>query len=158
MGLAIRDVYDRYSRCVFRRARALLGNDEAAKDATHEVFLRAMRLAERVTFEANPIAWLYRVTTNLCLNSLRDIKRRGVLLSRWQPEGCPTNDAETRTLVRRILSGVPDDLQDVAIYYYLDELSHEEIAAIIGVSRRTVGNRLAMFHAITNEILDEASP
>jgi DNA-directed RNA polymerase specialized sigma24 family protein len=43
---------------------------------------------------------------------------------------------------------VPDELQDIAVYYYVDELSHEEIAGIVGVSRRTVGNRLATFHAL----------
>jgi RNA polymerase sigma-70 factor (ECF subfamily) len=150
-------VYDRYSRCVYRRARALLGSDDAAKDATQEVFLRVIRLSDPARFKANPVAWLYRVTTNLCLNNLRDARRRGAILSTWNPDALRSGDADARTMLRTILGAVPEELQEVAIYYYLDELSHEEIASIIGVSRRTVGNRLATFLTLTGELVHEAS-
>jgi RNA polymerase sigma-70 factor (ECF subfamily) len=60
---------------------------------------------------------------------------------------------EARVVVKKILREVPEDLQEIAIYYYVDEMSHEEIAAIVGVSRRTVGNRLATFQALTGELI-----
>lgn len=150
------EAYERYGRSVFRRAVYLLGNEDAAKDATQEVFLRAMRAGDRGSFEASPMAWLYRVTTNLCLNKLRDRSRRSAILSAWKPAELVDSGAEAKVLVQRILAQVPEDLQDVAIYYYVDELSHEEIAEIIGVSRRTVGNRLASFHALARDLVTEA--
>jgi len=151
-GLSLEGLYARYSRSVFRRARTLLADTESAKDATQEVFIRAMN-ARGVDFDATPMAWLYRTTTNLCLNRLRDAKRRGELLAVW-PAAPPTeSDADARVTVRQILEQVPEDLHEVAVYHYVDGLSHEEIASMVGVSRRTVGNRLVTFHELVGELL-----
>jgi RNA polymerase sigma-70 factor, ECF subfamily len=147
------EIYAQYGRSVFRRALRLLGDSEAAKDATHEVFLRIVKADGPIKFDPSPMAWLYRVTTNFCLNNLRDDRRHGALLSKAQTDEGRLDGTDARILVQRILSRVPADLQEIAIYYYVDELSHEEIAGIVGVSRRTVGNRLASFHALTEELL-----
>jgi RNA polymerase sigma-70 factor (ECF subfamily) len=153
-GATLREIYDQYSRSVFRRAHTILGDADAAKDATQEVFLRAMKIGGPSQLEPSPLAWLYRVTTNLCLNNLRDSKRRGEILATWRPApGHDDDDAEARLVVKKILAGVPEELQEIAIYYHVDEMSHEEIAAIVGVSRRTVGNRLVAFQALTGELL-----
>lgn len=147
-------LYSRYSRSVLRLAKRLLRDDEAAKDAMQEVFLRVLRVEDLDRFAPNPMAWLYRTTTNLCLNRLRDLRRRGQLLSTWKvSEEFIVGDAEARLSLQRILAVVPEELQDIAVYYYVDELSHEEIAGIVGVSRRTVGNRLASFHALVKELV-----
>lgn len=146
-------LYARYSRSVFRRARTLLGDSDAAKDATQEVFLRVMRAEPGDGFGEEPMAWLYRTTTNLCLNSLRDVKRRGELLTERRGDDTSKDNQDARILVRRILAQVPEDLQEVAIYHYVDELSQAEIAEILGVSRRTIGNRLASFHSLVGELV-----
>jgi RNA polymerase sigma-70 factor (ECF subfamily) len=151
------EIYAQYGRSVYRRALALLGDPEAAKDATHEVFLRIVKTGGPTKFDPSPMAWLYRVTTNLCLNSLRDARKRGALLAAWKPEpqeevGRP-DDADTRMVVRRILAQIPEDLQEIAIYYYVDDLTREEIADIVGLSRRTIGNRLASFHSLTGALI-----
>ncbi|HXU64136.1 MAG TPA: sigma-70 family RNA polymerase sigma factor, partial [Polyangia bacterium] len=75
----LEEIYDRYGAPVFRRARTLLGDPERARDATQEVFLRAAQDLERVS--AHPLPWLFRVTTNLCLNNLRDNRRRVAILA-----------------------------------------------------------------------------
>ena len=148
-------LYARYSRPVWRRARRILADDDAAKDVTQEVFLRAIAADAKAAFEARPIAWLYRVTTNLCLNRLRDFKRRTEILSEWTLEEAQDGDIDTQILLRRILERVPEDLQDIAVYYYVDDLSHDEIADIVGVSRRTVGNRLSTFHSVVSELVTQ---
>jgi RNA polymerase sigma factor (sigma-70 family) len=150
---ALGTLYARYGRSVFRRARTILGDDDAAKDAVQEVFLRVMRADDSTANVDNSLAWLYRATTNLCLNRLRDSKRRQEILSGWKPEDRESDNANARVVVRQILEQVPEELQDIALYYYVDELSHEEIAEILGVSRRTVGNRLAAFHLRVGEFL-----
>ena len=44
-----------------------------------------------------------------------------------------------------LLRGFPEELQEIAIYYFVDEMSQDEIARIAGISQRTVSNRLTAF-------------
>lgn len=151
----IAELYARHWRRVYLRARRLLKDSEAARDATQEVFLRAASTETEQILAPNGLGWLYRTTTNLCLNGLRNARRQGELLSLWAPEAARSADADARMAVSRILEGLPQDLRDVAIYYYVDELSHEEIAGLLNVSRRTVGNRLAAFHELVSGFLSK---
>ena len=151
----MRLLYERYCRNVFARARALLGNDAAAKDAMQEVFLRVLRQHRgEIPGDGSTMAWLYRVTTNLCLNTMRDEKRRNELLSENAANDVDPGDAEARAIVLSILRLVPVDMQEIAVYYHLDEMTHEEIAELMGVSRRTVGNRLLAFQNVVDTVVE----
>ena len=61
---------------VFRRARALLGNDADAQEAAQEVFIRWLQGIDGFQERALLSTWLYRITTNYCLNRIRDARRR----------------------------------------------------------------------------------
>jgi len=152
-----REVYDRYSPGVYRRALQLLCDIDAARDATQEVFIRVLRVGGKILPEPTPTAWLYRITTNLCLNRLRDQRRRGEILATNVPadELVPAV-GETRALVAQILSRIPEDLQDVALYFFVDELTYDEIAPLVGISRRTVSNRLAAFRELIAQQFPDA--
>jgi RNA polymerase sigma-70 factor (ECF subfamily) len=141
---------------VYRRARQLLADDEAARDATQEVFMRVIRAGGSVPAQPTPTAWLHCVTTNLCLNQLRDrTRRRGLLARTYAPETTVAANSETRAMVLEILRLVPEELQDVAVYFFLDELTYDEIAALIGVSKRTVSNRLSAFRELVGRLFPE---
>jgi RNA polymerase sigma-70 factor (ECF subfamily) len=150
-GPTLKEIYDLYGAQVFRRARTLLRDPERARDATQEVFLRAVQDPGGV--RAHPLPWLFRVTRNLCLNNLRDNRRRVQLLAERNPDVGGDDRADARVVVSELLARVPAELQEIAIYYYLDDLSHDAIAAIVGVSRRTIGNRLAAFQSLADELL-----
>jgi hypothetical protein len=59
-------LYRRFGAFVLRRARVLLGEDEAAEDALQEVFVRVLCHHDGFRSEAAPVTWLYRITTNYC--------------------------------------------------------------------------------------------
>ena len=147
----VRALYAAHRRQVLRRARQVLGDEDEGEDAAQEVFLRLIDFAEPLLRHPEPLAWLLRVTTNLCLNRLRDHKRRQALLRRKQPAaGAPHfADAEVRAVLVEVLAGVPDDLRRIAVHYHADGMSCDEIAPLFGVSRRTIGNRLISFQRLT---------
>jgi RNA polymerase sigma-70 factor (ECF subfamily) len=150
-------LYQHHSRLVYRRARELLADDAAAEDVTQEVFIRVMRAGGLVPVNPSPVAWLYRVATNLCLNRLRDQQRRAKLLA--ERHAGPADEppcAELRAVVASILECVPRDLQETAVYFFVDEMTYDEIARLTGTSRRTVGNRLAAFRERAQAILSTA--
>lgn len=144
----IQFLYSDYRGKVLKRARQLLRDEQAAEDATQEVFLRLLDDKERVLAHPEPFAWLYRVTTNLCLNRLRDEGRHVKLIAQYPASNDQHGgDAEVRTAAVEILRRVPSDLLEIAVYYHADGMTCDEIAAIVGVSRRTIGNRLVEFQS-----------
>ena len=107
------ELFRRYSSSVFRRARAILGDGEAAQDATQEVFLRAMNARSELAKVSSPIAWLYRVTTNLCITRIRETERRRLLLRQSQPStvAAPEPQVDVVLTLHAVLREVPDELQ-----------------------------------------------
>jgi RNA polymerase sigma-70 factor (ECF subfamily) len=153
---SIEALYRKYGPAVLRRARAILGEEQAARDAMQEVFIRALKA--EVEFEGvSPMTWLYRVTTNYCLNVRRDRVRRTKLLDIHGPkdETAPGSQDE-RVSVLELLNQVPLELAQIAVYYYLDQMNQDEIAEVVGVSRRTIGNRLEEFRRLARAALGEA--
>ncbi len=152
---SLEELYRTYGPSVRRRARALLADDQAAADAVQEVFVRALRAEVMILDGVSPMTWFYRVTTNYCLNALRNQRRRLRAIEREHKEEAAAPIAEDRIAVREVLAKVPDELGQVAIYYYFDQMKQEEIAALLGVSRRTIGNRLEEFRKLARLELDE---
>lgn len=140
-------LYRSYGPGVLRRARSLLGSEPAAWDALHEVFVRVLHNLDVFRGESSPMTWLYRITTNYCLNQLRDagrhrarIRQHGLVLAKVSAD-----DPELRLTLLQLLNRIPDELCEIAVYHYIDRMTHEEIAGVMGVSRRTVGNHLQAF-------------
>jgi RNA polymerase sigma-70 factor (ECF subfamily) len=144
-------LYRKYGPLVRRRARGILGDDAEAQDALQEVFVRVIRAMGEFRRQSQPSTWLYRITTNLCLNRIRDGRRRRERLlevaesqdALATPVAPPS--AETRAMLASLLERVPEDLAQVAVYYFVDEMDQAEIAVMLGVSRRTIGYRLDRF-------------
>ncbi len=160
----IEDLYRRYGALVRRRAYGLLGSDQEAQDATQEVFVRVIGAMAEFRGQSQPSTWLYRITTNLCLNRIRDGKRRRERLTQAAEAGGgplaaapPSPSAEARTSLRSLLERLPVDLARVAAHYFVDEMDQAEIAALMGVSRRTIGYRLDRFRTLAQAIIDEGT-
>lgn len=141
----IESLYRTYGPVVLRRARMLLGDDQAALDAMQEVFVRALRSGSDFRSDASPMTWLYRITTNYCLNAIRDAARRTELLRDRIPEERHPVSPMDRQIALELLAGVPEDVAIVALHYFVDEMRQEEIAEHLAVSRRYVRERLDAF-------------
>ena len=115
--------------------------------------MRVVRAGGKVPAEPTCTGWLHRVTTNLCLNQLRDRSRQSKLLTaKHVPDTSVQANGESRAVVLEILGRVPAELQEVVVYFFVDELTYDEIARLTGVSRRTVSNRLATFRDLMTRL------
>lgn len=157
-------LYRSYGSLVRRRARSLLGDDLEAQDAMQEVFVRVIGAMSEFRRQSQPSTWLYRITTNLCLNRLRDGKRRRDHLSRVTGTAVPGHSLggsgpppDARVMMRRVLATIDPELAEIAIYYFVDEMDQAEIAKVVGVSRRTIGYRLDRFRAEAQRVLGDDS-
>jgi len=68
----------------------------------------------------------------------------------------PPPSGEARAVVAQILERIPEELQEVAVYFFLDELTYDEIARVLGISRRTVSNRLLAFRTLVERLFPDA--
>lgn len=150
----IGDFFRAHGAMVYRRARRILGNDADAEEAVQEVFVRAMNHLDSWQGRGQVTTWLYRITTNYCLNKIRDGKRRRELIDeKVAPEVINRpRSASDMALVRVLLARAPDGRwADAALCVYVDGMSHEEAAEVLEVSKRTVGNLLERFTSWANE-------
>lgn len=140
--------YRRHAGAVFRRARALLGNDAEAHEVVQDLFLGLFERPEQFAGKSTVTTWLYSATTHACLNRLRNQRNRGRLLSEHgdSPGIGATLRPDALVELREVLHRLPPPLGEVAVYAFHDELSHEEIAALVGCSRRQVGNLIERIH------------
>ena len=130
-------IYRRYGALVFRRARKILADEQLARDVCQDVFVQLLR-SEGTWKTPSQIGWLYRTTTNCCLNLIRGSRRWRNFLRLLPASPVVAPSLPTQLLLR----GIPERLQDVAIYYGLDQMSQEEVALVLGVSQKTVSNRI----------------
>ena len=65
--------FDRYFDRIFAVTYRLLGDRQAAEDASQDVFLKAYRAAERIDPDRDPYPWLLAIAYNTC----RDLWRSG---------------------------------------------------------------------------------
>jgi RNA polymerase sigma-70 factor (ECF subfamily) len=140
-------LYREYGPAVYRRCVRLLQDREAARDATQEVFVKLLREAARLEERANALPWIYRVATNHCLNLLRDTRRRGEGGQAEAPERVigGTDALPGRQLAQRVLAHFDPETQAIAVGVLVDGMEHEEIAGVLGISRRTVHRKLSHF-------------
>ena len=149
-------LYRDYGPAVYRRCLRLLRNREAAQDATQEVFVRLVRNMERLEDRGGALPWIYRVTTNHCLNVLRNAGRRGegALLVDLEADDRPATEAlPDRLLAQEMLQRFDASTQAVVVGVFVDGMEREEVAATLGISKRTVSRRLERFLSSSRRFL-----
>jgi RNA polymerase sigma-70 factor (ECF subfamily) len=135
-------LYHDHGHAVFRRARRLLRDDDDARDVVQDVFFNIYRNPGRFQERSSIATYLYAAATHACLSRLRDGRNRTRLVAieaAGRHMHAPAR-SEHRVVATEILAGLSADDAALAVYLYCDELTHEEIADLLGCSRRHVGN------------------
>jgi RNA polymerase sigma-70 factor (ECF subfamily) len=141
----VESVYRSHGDLVLRRARQILADESDAREALQEIFVSLVSDPKQLEGKRSLTAWLYTATTHHCLNVLRNRRTRLRLVSEHVAPiavSSVNGTGEARAQVRQALARLSDELAQAAIYYYLDGMTHEEIAELLGYSRRHIGNLL----------------
>lgn len=144
-----------HRRAAYLLALQLLGNRDDALDATQDALLRFFATLDRFRPEQPVRPWLYSIVRNRC----RDLMRRGRVRrtepleaepDRWRPElidgeADPELDAERAELRRQVfaaLGALGREHREILVLRDYQDLSYQEIAAVLRVPRGTVMSRL----------------
>jgi len=151
---ALEQLYTAYGFAVHRRCSRLLGSDAEADDALQEVFLRVERFGTHSV--AEPLPWLYTLANHHCFDVLAKRKRiDGSVdaVAMRAAEGSEGPSLERTQLVAMVLANCSVRARDAATLYYVDEMTQDEVANRLGVSRKTVKEKLAQFKTVAARIL-----
>jgi RNA polymerase sigma factor (sigma-70 family) len=124
----------------------MLPSDADAEEVVHDVFLTLFQRPEQYARAGQINTYLYGAVTHACLNRLRNQRNRDRLAREHQQflgfDKDPGTRPEWAIDMRDALERMPEHLAEVAVYYYLDDLSYRDIARVLGCSHRHVGDLL----------------
>lgn len=166
---AFADLVQRYSPRLLALAWRLLGNRADAEDALQRALIRLFFSAASYRPDWAVSTWLYRITTNVCVDEMRrrtsraDLREKGIdrgadgqgsLFRGTTGFGDPGRDLD----VQRALLGVPREARILLALRYVDGLTYRELARVRGISVNTVKSQLARGKAILRTALQGDTP
>lgn len=167
----------RYKGLVFKTAYRLMGNAQDADDQAQEIFLKIYRNLATLDDPQSLTTWIYRITTNTCLDALRKERSRH---ARIQPEtstthampdeGCDWVDTRSATpeqaalqneIVRcleQALAQADPHNRAVLTLRDIEQRPYDEIAKVLGIGLSAVKMRIHRARLLFKELLDRVCP
>jgi RNA polymerase sigma-70 factor (ECF subfamily) len=145
---AFGELVSKYSTKIFTMVYCIVGNENDAWDLAQEGFLKAWRSIHRFEARSSFYTWLYSITMNLTIDSLRRKGRRQeVELDDAIPSFLPgprlnCERAEIREQVNAALAQLSPEHRAVVVLKELEDMQYREIAEVLNVSMGTVMSRL----------------
>jgi RNA polymerase sigma-70 factor (ECF subfamily) len=149
-------IVERHRRAVYQVCYRFVNNHEDASDLAQDAFVRAWKGLKNFKGQSALSTWLYRIAVNVCLN--RKAEKRRIT----EPIETTEHVADTRiegahhalvreeraVVVRRAIANLPEKQRATLILRTYHEMSHQEIADVLGTS---VGAAKAnLFHALNS--------
>ena len=155
-----------HEKQVYNLCLRMTGDPEDAMDLSQEAFLKAWRGLRFYKFESAFSTWLYRLTSNVCIDHLRRQKRRPAVsltvgdeeeeLDVPDTEPLPEEQVlqnETQSAVAAAMNQLEEEFRLILTLRVVEERSYEEIAGILDLKVGTVKSRIARARMKLKKIL-----
>jgi RNA polymerase sigma-70 factor, ECF subfamily len=145
----------RYQEKVYWVARRFVHGHDAADDVTQEVFCKVYDSLREFRGESSVFTWLYRITVNISLNSVRrqrvrEFFRIDEMFDAKDEDAVPPDEAlereEQKTLIEEAIATLPEKQKSVFVLRYYEELPYEERSKVLKTS--VGGLKANYFHAV----------
>lgn len=152
--------YRAYGPALVRKAQRILRDRDDAVDVVHAMFVELIPKWS----EAVNLPYLYRAVTNRCLNALRDRATRARLLAREAASAAPVGRVRLEDevvgvgLIAALAERLDEGHCEVLVARFVDDMTQDEIAAHLGLSRKTIGKRLDRIRDEVIALRGEAKP
>lgn len=149
-------IYDKYVKKVYLFVYLKVSSQEIAEDITSRVFTQSWNKFKEVKNLENPRAYIYRVARNEVVNYYREKSKLKIVSTESIEISGPEPEIEQETQVKseikdikKAVSLLKDDYQNVIIWHYLDDLPVKEIA---GIMEKPEGTVRVMLHRALKEV------
>ena len=152
----------RYKSTLYHHLNSVVHDSESAEDLLQETFLRVWTRSEQWDGRGGVKAWLFKIGTNLALNSLRSPKHRketpldfdrveddyngryevGLMADPSEKPELAFELSQTRSDIRRLVNELPEEKRELIRLVYESEMEIKEAAEIMGIPEGTAKSRL----------------
>lgn len=159
-GAAMRRLFEAYAPMLMSLANRYIPDKDDAQDVLQISFISIFDKIDRFVYQGpgSLQAWMGRITTNACISWLRRKKR---LRFAPLPEDLmdessleePEYDALSQEVIYDAILSLPDGYRTVLNLYVFEELSHKEIAKLLGITEGTSASQLHRARALLGKKL-----
>lgn len=148
-----------YQKRVYNLALRMVQNPDDAFDLSQEAFLKAWKNLPNLKADAAFSTWLFRLTSNECIDFLRRAKRQKTVsltvesdddeeVQLDMPDTAPGPEeaairAEDQALLQKAMEVLPPDHRQILTLRIVDDLDYRQISEVLGIAEGTVKSRLA---------------
>lgn len=138
---ALEEFYYRTSASVFGFALSVLKNTQDAEDVMHDLYLQIWSGIGTYRAAGKPMAWVLTITRNLCLQKLREYRKRSDIPQEdWETYigGSDKMSPEDKLILTECLKNLSDEERQVVVLYAVSGFKHREIAKLLEMPLSTV--------------------
>jgi len=153
---AFRQLFEQYQHLVYNTCYRMSGNREEAEDITQDVFIKIIHAAGKFRGDAKLSSWIYRIAVNTCLKKERRKKLENWIsleflfqdegkLQPQSPDKTPDQQVEIlekEQIVQNAIRNLPERQKTALILHRYENLSYQEIAAVMEISLSAVESLL----------------
>ncbi len=148
MTIDIAQAYEKYGTMVLRRCQQLLGSPDQAQDLMQDVFVQLLRRGDSLTGD-HMSSLLWTIATRLCLNRIRQNRSRGrhhadVTMEQIVALCDDESRLGARHDIMRLLGREPTSTATMAVMYWVDGMTYEEVAQTMAMSVSGARRRLRL--------------
>ena len=139
-------IYNAYYKLLLHVAFDYLHSKNDAEDVIQDVFMKLYESRKQFNDDEHLKYWLIKVTNNKCIDHLRHIKNKEMLISNDNIDILNNQDNKEDSLQRRVQEAIDklniNDKTIIVLYYYND-LSLKEISKVLSISEANVKKRIS---------------
>ena len=158
---AFTELVERYSPKLRYFLRKLLASADGAEDALQDVWLDAFRHLPRLSDPEALTAWLYRIARDRAYGRLRKSRQLEPFEEARLPddaEGEGEFTAEDAARIHAALDRLPPEQREVLVLRFVEDLSYEQIASVVGCQLGTVRSRIHYGKQALRRTLEKDQP
>jgi RNA polymerase sigma-70 factor (ECF subfamily) len=145
------EIVRRHQDRIYNLCRYMLQDTQDAQDAAQDVFVKAYAGLKAFKPDASLSTWLYRIAVNTCLDHkkksrLEPLDSESLIEDLASAEPSPERLYESKEISRAVqgaLQKLPENLRAAIVLKEIEELSYEEIAAVLDTALGTVKSRIS---------------
>lgn len=160
---AFEEIVTKYKKLVYSVVYKMIADREEVNDVSQEVFIRLYRSLEKYNPEYKMSTWIVKITSNLCLDTLRKKKQDTVSLDDAigvssdvdTPEETLIKNQKT-LLIKKAINELPEKYKILITLFHNNGMSYEEMTKVLNEPMSIIKNRLYRARLMLKEKLDSA--